>query len=214
MSDGLWVWDETGPNPYDGAMAWADAALVTADSASALAEASSLGVPVVVAGWRFATGEAAMSLSSLATCGAVRAMEDVGLDGAPWLGAAARVGAFATTSSDDEFGSGADEFGFGSDAFGFGSARRSRCRHGDDVAKAAASVAAVVRVDAPAPPLASNERDGDRGERGDENQKDENQKEQNQKDEDEDESPRPTSPLFRSVSAPPIGTVDPRRKLW
>lgn len=221
VSDGLWVWDETGPNPYDGAMAWADAALVTADSASALAEASSLGVPVVVAGWRFATGEAAMSLSSLATCGAVRAMEDVGLDGAPWLGAAARVGAFARTSSDDEFGSGsnefgsgADEFGFGADEFGFGSARRSRCRHGDDVAKAAASVAAAVRVDAPPPPLASNERDGDRGERGDENQKDENQKEQNQKDEDEDESPRPTSPLFRSVSAPPIGTVDPRRKLW
>jgi len=215
VSDGLWVWDETGPNPYDGAMAWADAVLVTADSASALAEASSLGVPVAVAGWRFATGEAAMALSSLATCGTVRAMEDVEPD-APWLGAAARVGAFAKRRSDevasagsDEVASDSDEFGFASDEFGFASARRSRCRRGDDVAKAAASVAKAVRVEAPPPRLASNENDGDYGKRGDENQ---NQN-QNQNDGD-DESPRPTSPLFRSASAPPVGTVDPRRKLW
>ena len=31
-----WVWDEQGPNPFEGAMAWADAVLVTADSASVL----------------------------------------------------------------------------------------------------------------------------------------------------------------------------------
>jgi len=185
--------------------------LVTDDSASALAEASSLGVPVAVAGWRFATGEAAMALSSLATCGTVRAMEDVEPD-APWLGAAARVGAFAKRRSDevasagsDEVASDSDEFGFASDEFGFASARRSRCRRGDDVAKAAASVAKAVRVEAPPPRLASNENDGDYGKRGDENQ--------NQNDGD-DESPRPTSPLFRSASAPPVGTVDPRRKLW
>ena len=44
---GLWVWDERGSNPYEGAMAWADAVVVTADSASTLSEATSLRVPVV-----------------------------------------------------------------------------------------------------------------------------------------------------------------------
>ena len=76
----LWVWDEQGPNPYEGAMAWADAVLVTADSVSMLSEAASLGVPVMVAGWRFARGKAAILLSALATAGVVYAMEDAPLD--------------------------------------------------------------------------------------------------------------------------------------
>ena len=51
----------------------------------------------VVAGWRFATGAAAKLLSSLATRGAVRAMEDVTREGLdrPWVGAKALNGAFA-----------------------------------------------------------------------------------------------------------------------
>ena len=76
----LWVWDERGPNPFEGAMAWADAVLVTADSASVLSEAASLGVPVIVAGWRGAEGKAATLTSALAAAGVARPMEDVALD--------------------------------------------------------------------------------------------------------------------------------------
>ena len=76
----LWVWDERGPNPFEGAMAWADAVLVTADSASVLSEAASLGVPVIVAGWRGAEGKAATLTSALAAAGVARPMEDVAVD--------------------------------------------------------------------------------------------------------------------------------------
>ena len=80
QTPGLWVWDEQGPNPFEGAMAWADAVLVTADSTSMLSEAASLGVPVIVAGWRRAEGKAATLLSALATAGVARPMEDVAMD--------------------------------------------------------------------------------------------------------------------------------------
>ena len=53
---GLWVWDERGSNPYEGAMAWADAVVVTADSASTLSEATSLRVPVVSLFFSFRLG--------------------------------------------------------------------------------------------------------------------------------------------------------------
>lgn len=41
-----YFWDGEGPNPYFGLLAWADAILVTADSASMLSEACSTGKPV------------------------------------------------------------------------------------------------------------------------------------------------------------------------
>ena len=59
----------------------------------------------------------------------------------------------------------------------------------DDAEAAAASVASAVRVEAPPPRLSSYGAD-------------------------EDDDAAPTSPLFRSVSAPPISEADPRRKLW
>jgi hypothetical protein len=59
----------------------------------------------------------------------------------------------------------------------------------DDAEAAAASVASAVRVEAPPPRLSSCGAD-------------------------EDDDAAPTSPLFRSVSAPPISEADPRRKLW
>ena len=59
----------------------------------------------------------------------------------------------------------------------------------DDAEAAAASVASAVRVEAPPPRLSSCGAD-------------------------EDDEAAPTSPLFRSVSAPPISEADPRRKLW
>ena len=138
----------------------------------------------VVAGWRFATGAAAKLLSSLATRGAVRAMEDVtrvGLD-RPWVGAKALNGAFAEEGGggggiDGGLGEAADEGGqLDSNSY-------------DDAEAAAASVASAVRVEAPPPRLSSCGVD-------------------------EDDDAAPTSPLFRSVSAPPISEADPRRKLW
>ena len=156
-----------------------------------------------------------MSLSSLATCGAVRAMEDVGLDGAPWLGAAARVGAFATTSSDDEFGSGSNEFGSGSTSLVLAPtrlvlARRAARGAGTGTTSRRRPRASRRRCASTLRPRRSRRTNatGTAGNAGTK-PKGRKPKEQNQKDEDEDESPRPTSPLFRSVSAPPIGDCRP-----
>jgi mitochondrial fission protein ELM1 len=41
-----YIWDNDGPNPYFGMLAWADAILVTCDSISMITEASSTGKPV------------------------------------------------------------------------------------------------------------------------------------------------------------------------
>jgi mitochondrial fission protein ELM1 len=46
----LYRWGDTGPNPYAGFLAWADAIAVTGDSVSMLSEACGTGVPVLVAG--------------------------------------------------------------------------------------------------------------------------------------------------------------------
>jgi len=136
----------------------------------------------VVAGWRFAAGAAAKLLSSLATRGAVRAMEDVTREGLdrPWVGAKALNGAFA-----EEGGGGI--VGWRGEAAHEGGQLDSNSY--DDAEAAAASVASAVRVEAPPPRLSSCGAD-------------------------EDDDAAPTSPLFRSVSAPPISEADPRRKLW
>lgn len=44
-----WVWDQTGPNPYLGLLACADAIVVTMDSVSMVSEAVATSVPVMVA---------------------------------------------------------------------------------------------------------------------------------------------------------------------
>lgn len=44
----VFFWDGTGPNPYLGFLAWADAVLVTADSVSMLSEAATAGKPVYI----------------------------------------------------------------------------------------------------------------------------------------------------------------------
>ncbi|AHI25660.1 hypothetical protein BGC31_12865 [Komagataeibacter xylinus] len=44
-----WIWDQTGPNPYLGLLACADAIVVTMDSVSMISEAVATSVPVMVA---------------------------------------------------------------------------------------------------------------------------------------------------------------------
>ncbi len=46
---GAWVWDGTGPNPYFGMLALADAIVVTVDSVSMISEAVATAAPVMVA---------------------------------------------------------------------------------------------------------------------------------------------------------------------
>jgi mitochondrial fission protein ELM1 len=70
-----WVWDETGPNPYVGLVALADAVIVTFDSVNMAGEAASTGKPVLVfpltgKGAKFAAFHAA-----LAKTGATRPLE-------------------------------------------------------------------------------------------------------------------------------------------
>ena len=43
-----WFWDDAGPNPYLGMLAWADAFVVTADSVNMICEAATTGKPVHV----------------------------------------------------------------------------------------------------------------------------------------------------------------------
>lgn len=54
----VYIWDNQGPNPHLGHLAWADAFVITADSISMLSEACSTGKPVYVIGgekcrWKF-----------------------------------------------------------------------------------------------------------------------------------------------------------------
>ncbi|RFD20543.1 hypothetical protein DY926_05505 [Komagataeibacter melaceti] len=46
---GAWIWDQTGPNPYLGLLACADAIVVTMDSVSMVSEAVATAAPVMVA---------------------------------------------------------------------------------------------------------------------------------------------------------------------
>ncbi|GAB6966080.1 mitochondrial fission ELM1 family protein [Komagataeibacter kakiaceti JCM 25156] len=46
---GAWIWDQTGPNPYLGLLACADAIVVTMDSVSMVSEAVATSAPVMVA---------------------------------------------------------------------------------------------------------------------------------------------------------------------
>ena len=116
-------------------------------------------------------------------------MEDVTREGLdrPWVGAKALNGAFA------EGGGGGGIDGRRGEAAHEGgqidSVGRIDSNRFDDAEAAAASVASAVRVEAPPPRLGSCGVD-------------------------EDDDAAPTSPLFRSVSAPPISEADPRRKLW
>lgn len=45
---GAWFWDGTGPNPYAGMLAWADAVIVSDDSVNMISEAASCPAPVAI----------------------------------------------------------------------------------------------------------------------------------------------------------------------
>lgn len=68
----LWLWDGTGPNPYPGLLAVADAVLVTADSVSMASEAAATGRPVFVSGLAGAGPKQAAFHAALAARGIAR----------------------------------------------------------------------------------------------------------------------------------------------
>lgn len=72
---GAWVWDETGPNPYVGLVALADAVVVTYDSVNMAGEAASTGKPVFVFPLAGAGGKFAAFHQALAQTGATRPLE-------------------------------------------------------------------------------------------------------------------------------------------
>ncbi|KAK3281884.1 hypothetical protein CYMTET_10345 [Cymbomonas tetramitiformis] len=55
----LWQWGSELPNPYEGMLAWADAAVVSADSVTMACEVASLGLPLHVLGASHTTGKLA-----------------------------------------------------------------------------------------------------------------------------------------------------------
>jgi mitochondrial fission protein ELM1 len=77
----LYRWGEPGENPYHGYLASADAIVVTADSATMIAEACATGAPVFVALPELAGGRERRMVGAFAKAGQVRIL---GEDVAPW----------------------------------------------------------------------------------------------------------------------------------
>ncbi|GAB3740458.1 ELM1/GtrOC1 family putative glycosyltransferase [Silanimonas algicola] len=77
----VWMDDRDGPNPYAGAIAWADRLVVTPDSANLISEAAATRAPLWIAVPRYNRGRIRHLVAKAIDSGRARAL---GPDSAPW----------------------------------------------------------------------------------------------------------------------------------